>query len=214
MLVCSSSKILDFFFQVKSSVWRAEFAVEWSMLTKMAISSYPFLMVACKYRCLKLLGEAEHRLLKQHHTPTCCPGCRVPQLKHCPLAAFAPPLMFGWFISVSCSFLLFLSLSDYLDHSSPGSSCPWDSLGENTGVGCYAFLQGIFLTQGWNSCLLCLLHWQADSIPTSATWKDFQYLKLLNSSIQFIHMQKANRRRRKVGRAMIKIPQKHSWNQA
>ena len=165
MLVCSSSKILDFFFQVKSSVWRAEFAVEWSMLTKMAISSYPFLMVACKYRCLKLLGEAEHRLLKQHHTPTCCPGCRVPQLKHCPLAAFAPPLMFGWFISVSCSFLLFLSLSDYLDHSSPGSSCPWDSLGENTGVGCYAFLQGIFLTQGWNSCLLCLLHWQVGSLP-------------------------------------------------
>ena len=28
--------------------------------------------------------------------------------------------------------------------------CPWDSPGKNTGVGCYAFLQGIFLTQGLN----------------------------------------------------------------
>ena len=28
--------------------------------------------------------------------------------------------------------------------------CPWDSSGENTGVGCYFLLQGIFLTQGSN----------------------------------------------------------------
>ena len=36
--------------------------------------------------------------------------------------------------------------------------CPWDSPGKNTEVGCHALLQGIFLTQGSNSCLLCLLH--------------------------------------------------------
>ena len=40
--------------------------------------------------------------------------------------------------------------------------CPWDSPGKNTVVGCHAFLQGIFLTQGSNSHLLRLLHWQAD----------------------------------------------------
>ena len=28
--------------------------------------------------------------------------------------------------------------------------CPWDSSGKNTGVGCHALLQGIFLTQGLN----------------------------------------------------------------
>ena len=28
----------------------------------------------------------------------------------------------------------------------------------NTGVGCHFLLQGIFLTQGLNPCLLCLLH--------------------------------------------------------
>ena len=39
--------------------------------------------------------------------------------------------------------------------------------GKNTGVGCYALLQGIFPTQGSNSHLLRLLHWQADSFPLS-----------------------------------------------
>ena len=33
------------------------------------------------------------------------------------------------------------------------------------GVGCHALLQGIFPTQGSNPCLLCLLHWQAGSLP-------------------------------------------------
>ena len=28
--------------------------------------------------------------------------------------------------------------------------CPWDSPGKNTGVGCHALLEGIFLTQGLN----------------------------------------------------------------
>ena len=36
--------------------------------------------------------------------------------------------------------------------------CPWDSPGKNTGVGCRSLLQGIFPTQGWNLCLLYLLH--------------------------------------------------------
>ena len=38
------------------------------------------------------------------------------------------------------------------------------SPGKNTGVGCHALLQGIFLTQGSNRNLLCLLHWQVDSL--------------------------------------------------
>ena len=32
--------------------------------------------------------------------------------------------------------------------------CPWDSSGKNTGVGCHALLQGIFLTQESDPCLL------------------------------------------------------------
>ena len=38
---------------------------------------------------------------------------------------------------------------------------PWDFPGKNTEVGCHFLLQGIFLTQGLN---LCLLHWQGDSL--------------------------------------------------
>ena len=41
--------------------------------------------------------------------------------------------------------------------------CPWDSPGKNTGVGYYALLQGIFLTQGLNPRLLSFLHWQGSS---------------------------------------------------
>ena len=40
--------------------------------------------------------------------------------------------------------------------------------------GCPALLQGIFLTQGSNLCLLCLLIWQVDSkLPLLATKKDW-----------------------------------------
>ena len=42
--------------------------------------------------------------------------------------------------------------------------CPWGSPGKNTGGGRHAFLQGIFLTQGSNLCLLWLLHWQVISL--------------------------------------------------
>ena len=40
-----------------------------------------------------------------------------------------------------------------LDYNPPWLLCPWDSPGKNTGVGCHALLQGIFLTQGLNLCL-------------------------------------------------------------
>ena len=43
--------------------------------------------------------------------------------------------------------------------------CPLNSPGKNTAAVCHFLLQGIFLTQGSNPCLLCLLHWQAGSLP-------------------------------------------------
>ena len=36
---------------------------------------------------------------------------------------------------------------------------------KNTGMGFHVLLWGIFLTQGLNLHFLCLLHWQADSLP-------------------------------------------------
>ena len=48
-----------------------------------------------------------------------------------------------------------LTLCDPMDCSLPGLH----------GMGCHALLQGIFLTQGLNLSLWCLLHWQMGSLP-------------------------------------------------
>ena len=63
------------------------------------------------------------------------------------------------------------TLCNLMDHRPPKLLCPWDSPGKNTGVGCHGLLQGIFLTQGLNLHLLCLLHWQAGSLPLAPPWK-------------------------------------------
>ena len=49
--------------------------------------------------------------------------------------------------------------------------CPLGFPGKNTGVGCSCLPQGIFPTQGSNLCLLCLLHWQAGSLPLAPPGK-------------------------------------------
>ena len=43
--------------------------------------------------------------------------------------------------------------------------CPWYSPGKYTGLGCHFLLQGIFLTQGSNPCVLGLLNWEKGSLP-------------------------------------------------
>ena len=50
----------------------------------------------------------------------------------------------------------------------------WDSPSQNTGVGCHALLQGIFLTQESSLHVLCLLHWQVSTLslaPPGGTGK-------------------------------------------
>ena len=57
-------------------------------------------------------------------------------------------------------------LCDPVDRSPPGSSVHGrnPAPGRNTGVGCHALLQGIFLTQGLNLSLLRLLHRPASTL--------------------------------------------------
>ena len=57
------------------------------------------------------------------------------------------------------------TLCNPVDCSLPGSSVHGNSPDKNTGVGCHALLQGIFPTQGSNPHLVCLLPWQAGSLP-------------------------------------------------
>ena len=61
------------------------------------------------------------------------------------------------------------TLCDPMDCSQPGLSICGISLGKNTGVGCHAFLQGIFPAQGSNPGLLRLLI-AGRFFTTSATW--------------------------------------------
>ena len=56
-----------------------------------------------------------------------------------------------------------------------GLLCPWNFSGKITGAGCYFLLQGIFLSQGSNQHLLCLLHWQEGSLPLVPPGKPFSY---------------------------------------
>ena len=78
--------------------------------------------------------------------------------------------------------------------SPPGSSVHGVSPGKNTGVGCYALLQGIFLTQGSNLHLLRLLHWQMVSLPPhhlGSPWKEtLILLTYINSSHKQQELQK------------------------
>ena len=41
-------------------------------------------------------------------------------------------------------------------------------------MGCHLLLQGIFPTKGSNRCLLCLLHWQVDSLPIESPGQKVQ----------------------------------------
>ena len=67
-----------------------------------------------------------------------------------------PPLDYSSFLSLCAKPLQFVLLSVTPWTVAHQLLCPWDSPGKNTGVGCRALLQGIFPTQGWNTCLLHL----------------------------------------------------------
>ena len=66
--------------------------------------------------------------------PTCVPQLQPPPFPNhaCVLSCFSH----GWLFVILWTIVRFL--------------CPWNSSGKNTGVGCCALLQRIFLTQGSN----------------------------------------------------------------
>ena len=66
----------------------------------------------------------------------------------------------------SCS-----TLCHPMDCSPPGPFVHGILQARNTGVGCYALLQGTFPTQGLNSHLSRLLHWQVGSLPLALPGK-------------------------------------------
>ena len=76
--------------------------------------------------------------------------------------------------------------------------CPGDSPAKNTGEGCCALLQGIFSAQGLNLHLLCLLHWQGDSLPLAPPGKPYIDVNIMHFIIslytQTMHIQNVDNR--------------------
>ena len=71
------------------------------------------------------------------------------------------------------------TLCDPMNYSPPSSSVHADSPGRNTGVGCYALLQGMFPTQGLNSGLLhfrqILCHLSHQGGPRMLEWVAYPF---------------------------------------
>ena len=91
---------------------------------------------------------------------------RASQLLQCSDAEGSSQTQTVSFIWHACEVTSVMSYS--LLHYGPQPSrllCPWYSPGKNTGVGCHLLFQGLFPTQRSNPHLLCLLHWQAGSLP-------------------------------------------------
>ena len=63
---------------------------------------------------------------------------------------------------------------------SPPRLYPWGSPGKNAKVCSHFLLQGIFPTQVSNPLLLCLLHWQAGSLPLAPLGKPLNVCQLFN----------------------------------
>ena len=72
---------------------------------------------------------------------------------------------------------------------------PWDSPGENTGVGCHALLQGIFPVQGSNPRLVCLLYWQVGSLPLAPPRKP---IYICRTHKQSMHLCSLNTHRKQI----------------
>ena len=88
------------------------------------------------------------------------------------------------YLVVSCALLclvaqLCLTLCDSMDCSPPSSPIHGDSPGKNSGMGCYALLQGIFLTQGLNPglphCRQILYHLSHQGSPRILEWVAYPF---------------------------------------
>ena len=97
------------------------------------------------------------------HTPACCPHVGdisldplIQEVSARPSHCGATLLSLYW---VGQKVHLGFSIRSYFGRSFHKILlCSQGFPGKNTGVDRHSLLQGIFMTQGWNLCLLCLLH--------------------------------------------------------
>ena len=88
----------------------------------------------------------------------------------------------GQVLGTSVPSLTTSPLCDPKDCSPPGSSVQGVLQARILELGCHFLLQWIFLIQGLNPCILCLLHWEEGSLPLAPPGKP-----QARCSVQFSH---------------------------
>jgi len=114
----------------------------------------------CVYIYIYIFNMYRISVLPNTHTCTHCfnPLNNLHKYFYCANNVFL--FLIAYSVAQSCP-----TLCSPVNCSPSDSSCPWNFPGKNTGAGCHFLLQETFPTQGSNPHLLCLLHWQADSLP-------------------------------------------------
>ena len=85
------------------------------------------------------------------------------------------PRLWQWYACVLSLFSCVRLLQPYVLQSAR-FLCPWDSPGKSTGVDGHGLLKGLFPTQGSN-LHLCLLYWQAGSLPLAPSGKHLLFFR-------------------------------------
>ena len=138
------------------SPWGRRVGHNWSELSTPTLVQWSYFhLVCCKHTVnISIKNTAKYCAHKRCFVNTCS---LLYQLD------FNSVYLSSWYMCVCLVAQSCLTLCDPLD-CSPPDPCPWDFSGKNTGVGCHFLLQGIFQTQGLNTHLLHLLHWQCTLI--------------------------------------------------
>ena len=98
-----------------------------------------------------------------------------------------------WFFCVHAKSLqLCPTLCDPMNCSPPDFLYPWDFPDKNTGVGCHFLLQGISQLKDQTCHLLCLLHWQTDTLPLAPQYPYFRHIFIYLGMYLNVHKAWAN----------------------
>ena len=139
-------------------------------------------LLSCSFKisCMTVIGTGslEHSGYTQvcaHEVSELGPSWRSKQEKSQEGPAHVRESSLSSIPSITCSVMSNSSATPWTVAHQPPLS--WDFPGKNIGVDCRSLLQGIFLTQGSNPHLLCLLHWQVNSLPLEPSGKPLAILR-------------------------------------
>ena len=172
----------SFFFLIKNIVYQVsvEWGLSWELHTTWTLRAQETIVQQMETNAISASWSVTPILIEYENSWLMSKNLMVAQ-------------MIGKWKSVSCSVMSNSLRPHWLQPAR--LLCPWNSLGKNTGVGCHFLLEGLFLTQGSNLCLLhCkkiiyhLSHQRSNCGFTSVHW-EFNITQIyceFNNAFQFI----------------------------